>query len=196
MKTENRILQRQAREDLLGKWPLAIGAFFLYQVFLVSFQSIPKVGGIIYILIAGPLTLGIAIFSLSLSRHQNPKIENIFLGFQRFSISLTAFLLVTVFVILWSLLLVVPGIIAALSYSMTYYILVDDTSISAREAMRKSKKMMQGNKWKLFCLHLRFVGWTILCVLSLGIGFLWLVPYVQISVAKFYDDLKRLEVVE
>ena len=87
------------------------------------------------------------------------------------------------------LLLIIPGIIAALSYAMTYYIIVDNESIGALEAIRQSKEMMRGNKWKLFCLGLRFFGWSLLCLLTLGIGYLWLIPYMAISFAKFYGDI-------
>jgi uncharacterized membrane protein len=68
--------------------------------------------------------------------------------------------------------------------------LADDNSIKAMEAIDKSKKMMDGYKWKYFCLGLRFLGWALLCILTLGIGFLWLMPYMQVSMAKFYDDVK------
>jgi uncharacterized membrane protein len=94
------------------------------------------------------------------------------------------------FILLWTLLLIIPGIIAAISYSMTFYILADDNSIGAMDAIDKSKKMMDGYKWKCFCLGLRFLGWALLCILTLGIGFLWLMPYMQVSMAKFYDDVK------
>jgi len=95
-----------------------------------------------------------------------------------------------IFILLWTLLLIVPGIIAAISYSMTFYIIADDNSIAAKEAIDKSKKMMDGYKWKFFCIGLRFFGLALLCVLTLGIGFLWLFPYIQVTVAKFYDDIK------
>ena len=191
MKTENSMIMKQARDALKGKWGLTIGTFVVYFLISMAVGSIPKVGPLISCLIAGPLTLGMAIFSLSLSRNQNPKLDQIFLGFKRFGTSLAAYLLIILFVILWSLLLIVPGIIASLSYSMTFFILVDDSSVGARDAIRKSKKMMYGNKWKFFCLELRFLGWVILAMLTLGIGFLWLVPYVKISMAKFYDDIKN-----
>ncbi len=96
-----------------------------------------------------------------------------------------------IFVFLWSLLLIIPGIIATLSYSMTYFIIADNNSITALEAITKSKEMMRGNKWKFFCLGLRFLGWSLLCVVTLGIGFLWLTPYMSVSSAQFYDDLKE-----
>jgi len=100
----------------------------------------------------------------------------------------------SLFILLWSLLLIIPGIIAALSYSMTFYILADDNSIGAMDAINKSKKMMYGYKWKYFCLGLRFLGWAILCILRLGIGFLWLSPYVHVSVTKFYEDIKENQI--
>jgi uncharacterized membrane protein len=94
------------------------------------------------------------------------------------------------------LLLIVPGIIAALSYSMTYFIIAENDSIGSLEAITKSKEMMRGNKWKLFCLCCRFLGWILLCILTIGIGFLWLYPYMMVSFAKFYDDIKRQEITE
>jgi uncharacterized membrane protein len=95
-----------------------------------------------------------------------------------------------VFILLWMLLLIIPGIIAALSYSMTFYIIADDETMDAMEAIDKSKAMMDGYKWKYFCLALRFVGWALLCILTLGIGFFWLMPYMQVTNAKFYEDVK------
>ena len=88
------------------------------------------------------------------------------------------------------LLLIVPGIIAAISYSMAFFIQRDNPDMKAMEAIDASKKMMYGYKWKYFCLGLRFLGWFILGILSCGIGFLWILPYLYISTAKFYIDLK------
>jgi uncharacterized membrane protein len=147
------------------------------------------VGTLVSIVITGPLTLGWVGFVLALSRNQNPKFEQIFGGFNRFGTALGAYLLTLLFIILWMLLLIVPGIMAALSYSQTFYILSEDPSIGAMDAIRKSKEMMYGNRWKLFCLWLRFIGWLLLCILTLGIGFFWLAPYMAVSMAKFYDDL-------
>ena len=78
---------------------------------------------------------------------------------------------------------------AGLSYAMTFFILADDDTVGPRQAISKSKEMMTGNRWKLFCLTCRFWGWSLLCVLTCGIGFIWLFPYMAISMAKFYDDL-------
>ena len=190
MKTENAVLMKRARESLSGKWGLAIGTFFVYILIIVVAGRIPKVGFVVSLLVTGPLVLGMVIFSLAISRNTGAKFEQMFEGFKQFSRTLVAYVLVTLFVILWMLLLIVPGIIAGLSYSMTFYILADDRSIGVRDAMRKSKKIMDGYKWKYFCLQLRFIGWALLSILTLGVGFLWLIPYMQISQAKFYDDLK------
>ena len=95
------------------------------------------------------------------------------------------------FVTLWSLLLFVPGIIKSLSYAMTNYILVDRPELSANEAINLSKDMMYGHKFDLFYLYLSFAGWFILCLFfTLGIGFLWFLPYVQTAQAAFYADVK------
>jgi uncharacterized membrane protein len=92
------------------------------------------------------------------------------------------------------LLLIIPGIIAAISYSMTFYILADDNSLTAMEAIDKSKAMMEGYKLKYFYLSLRFLGWALLAILTFGIGFLWLAPYMMVASAKFYDDIKNTPV--
>jgi uncharacterized membrane protein len=197
MITENVVLMRNARESLTGKWGLAIGTFVIYFIISGAIQAIsreiPSVG-IISLIIGGPFALGIATFSLALSRNQDARLEQIFQGFNNFGTALVAYLLMILFIVLWALLLIVPGIIAAISYSLTFFILSEDPSMKAMDAIDKSKKMMDGYKWKYFCLMLRFIGWSLLCLLTLGIGFLWLVPYIQVTLAKFYDDVKANQI--
>lgn len=191
MKTENWILMKQARESLTGKWGLAIGTSALYFVIIVIVGNFKNIGTLISFLVSGSLAFGLCTFFLSISRNTQPKLEQLFSGFKNFSKTLIAYLLVLIFSLLWSLLLIVPGIIAAISYSQTFFILVDDKTISAPLAIKKSKKIMYGHKWKYFCLGFRFFGWGLLSILTLGIGFLWLFPYMQVSMAKFYDDIKE-----
>lgn len=191
MKTENAVLMQMARKSLKNKWGLAIGACVVYFVILSVIQIIPVAGVVATIIIAGPMSLGLVIFYLSISRDQDAKLEQLFKGFNHFGPALVTYLLVSLFTFLWTLLLIVPGIIASFSYSMSLYILADDPSISGREAIRKSKEIMNGNKGKLFCLCMRFLGWFLLGILSLGIGFLWIAPYMQTSIANFYNDLKK-----
>jgi uncharacterized membrane protein len=131
MKTENVVLMQMARESLKGKWGLAIGTLVVYIIISVALQIIPYVGPIASLIISGPFSLGLAYFSLSISRNQNAKLEQIFQGFNNFGTALGAYLLRLLFIILWALLLIIPGIIAAISYSMTFYILADDHSIGA-----------------------------------------------------------------
>lgn len=99
-------------------------------------------------------------------------------------------LLMGIFIFLWSLLLIVPGIIKAYSYAMTPYILVDRPELSVRDAIRLSGRMMSGRKLDLFCLHLSFIGWMLLCILTLGIGILFLSPYMMTTQAAFYQDVR------
>ena len=189
-KTENKDLMAQAREALKGNWGLAIGANVIYLVIICAVQNIPKFGGGIAIIVGAPMAVGIAGFCLSLARKQEARLVQIFDGIKKFWACLGTYLLTMIFIILWALLLIVPGIMAAYSYAMIYFILADNDEIGPLEAIAKSKEMMRGNRWKLFCLGLRFIGWGILCLLTLGIGFLWVLPYFYVAYAQFYDDIK------
>ena len=188
--TPNLELMRMARTSLKDKWGIAIGACFVFIVIIVTLTTLPIVGQVASLIISGPFALGLAQFSLGISRGEEVKIEQIFGGFKRFETSLAGYLLVFIFTLLWTLLLIIPGIIASISYALTFYIIADNPNIGAMDAIDQSKKMMYGYKWKYFRLCLRFVGWALLCILTLGIGFFWLVPYMQVTLAKFYEDVK------
>ncbi len=188
-KKDNVLLMKEARETLAGRWGLAVGFCFLYVLVLMVVRAPHKIGPLIGLIIGGPMLFGLSTFSLAFSRRQEASVSQLFVGFNEFGRPLVAYLLMVLFILLWSLLLIIPGIIAALSYSQTFFILAEDKTISGGDAIKKSKMMMQGNKKKLFFLMLRFFGWFLLSILTFGIGFLWLVPYVQITTAKFYDDI-------
>jgi uncharacterized membrane protein len=196
MKTENVLLMQQAREALKGKWDIAVGGCFLYMFITLVAGAPRKIGALIGFLIHGPMFVGLSTFSLSLARKEKASISQLFIGFDEFIKMLTAYFFMMLFIFLWALLLIVPGIIAALSYSQTFFILAEDKSIDARAAIEKSKMMMLGNKKKLFYLCLRFFGWFLLGILSMGIGFLWIMPYFQVTMAKFYDDISGKTVAE
>ncbi len=189
MATANQILRQEAQRSLAGKWPLAIATFLVYTIITSAFGAARGLG-ILGLLIAGPMALGAAYFSLALSRGKDARLEQLFDGFRLYAKALGTHLLMLLFVVLWLLLLIVPGIIAALSYSMSFYILADHPDLSPREVLRRSELMMYGYKAKLFSLFMWFLLLSILCVLTLGIGFLWLIPYVHVCMAKFYDDIK------
>ena len=101
-----------------------------------------------------------------------------------------AMLLVYLFAALWALLLIIPGIIKGLAYSMTPFIIKEYPELSANQAIDLSIKMMKGHKFDLFYLYLSFLGWIILSMLTLGIGLLWVIPYMQTTVAAFYQEVK------
>lgn len=191
MLTANRDLMQQARESLKGNWTLAVIGNAIYLILLFLVQGIPLIGWIGGLVIGGPLTLGWTIFFLNLVRRQEAQLAQLFDGFYRFVNAFLAYLLMILFIFLWSLLLLIPGIVAFLSYSMTFFILTDHPEMEGLVALRNSKVLMKGNRWKLFCLFWRFLGWFLLGVLSLGIGFLWIVPYLQTALAQFYDDVKK-----
>ena len=189
--TANRDLMTMARQQLKGLWGLGVGVTLIIFAISIGLNSIPKVDGIIDFIITGPFMIGIAMFYLTVARKQNaPLVGQIFEGFNYFGDGFVAFLLMTIFILLWALLLIIPGIVACLSYAMTYFILAENPQTRGLEAIRKSKAMMKGYRWKLFCLGLRFIGWLILGILSLGIGFLWIKPYFLTSLANFYIDIK------
>lgn len=191
MVTENREFTLRARNTLAGKWPLAIGTFFVYGLIEGITSQVA-----LNLIIGGAMQLGISIFALNLVRGKKAEFSQLFDGFSNFANALVAYLLSALFIFLWTLLLIIPGIIAAMAYSQTFYILVDNKELSGLDAIRKSKEMMQGHKMRYFMLCLRFVGWFILSILTLGIGLLWLIPYATVSFAHFYDDLKQNQKVQ
>lgn len=140
-----------------------------------------------------PLGFGLLVCMLELVRgHQDDTLRNMFhYGFGwKYWRSLGCMLLVTIYTVLWTLLLVIPGIIKAYAYSMSCYIARDCPEMKVDDCIYMSRKMMNGFKFKLFLLDLSFIGWGILCILSLGIGFLWLIPYMYSSRACFYEERK------
>tara|TARA_B110000003_G_scaffold274402_1_gene314303 strand:+ start:2007 stop:2621 length:615 start_codon:yes stop_codon:yes gene_type:complete len=194
MVTENAELMKMARQSLEGRWWQFIKATLVYYIVLIPIQlislSLPITSNVISLLVGAPLALGFIIFSLNFTRKKEAKIVDLFQGFNNYKTVLLTYLLVLANVILRMLLLIVPGIIAAFSYSMVFYILADNPDISPTNALKKSKDMMMGYKWKIFFLGLSFLGWALLAILTLGVGLLWLMPYIQVSTINFYEDIK------
>ncbi|GHT21911.1 hypothetical protein FACS189430_02820 [Bacteroidia bacterium] len=137
------------------------------------------------------LGYGLAVTFLKNFRREAIDAGTLFVGFRNYFKVLGPMLLVGLYTFLWTLLFIVPGIIKAYSYAMTAYILHDDLTVGADEAIERSKAMMNGYKAKLFLLDLSFIGWGLLCVLTLGIGLLWLIPYMQTSRAAFYEEVRN-----
>jgi uncharacterized membrane protein len=191
MPTSARI-RELARGSLSGNWTAAVLHFLLYYVIVAvsgGFSRIPAIGWIVPVLVSGPMMYGLYTYFLELSRGKIPSTETLFSGFSRFVDTFLLYLLTSIFVFLWTLLLIVPGIIAAFRYSQAYYILKENPGISALEAINRSKVMMVGHKGRLFVLALSFIGWFLLSCITFGIGFLWLAPYFFTASGHFYNDL-------
>lgn len=179
-------IKRNAKKNLSGKWGLAIGLFLIMGL-LIGITSFIFVGPII---IAGPLMLGFYICYLKMQRNQDVEFEELFSGFNNFVTSMVTYLLIFIYTFLWSLLFIIPGIIKALSYSMSLFILADNPNMKANEAITKSKEMMNGHKWELFLLYLSFIGWMLLTILTFGILVIYVGPYMYASLAAFYEEIK------
>lgn len=113
------------------------------------------------------------------------------LGFGNWLHVVWGMILSTIYIFLWTLLLIIPGIIKSYSYALTPYILVEHPEMSANEAIEESMRLMDGHKFDLFYLQLSFIGWAILSILSLGLGVFWLIPYQMTAQAAFYRDIKN-----
>lgn len=208
----NSELRAQARERLDGKWGTFVLMTFLMLVIQTILQIPGYIGSLLEILspenvlaslsfsnisnilslLALPLSWGLTVSLLRNHREESVDLENLFDGFRggRYTRVFCALFLVNLFTFLWTLLLIIPGIIKAFSYALTPYIIMDEPELTAKQAIARSCEIMQGRRWKLFCLYLSFIGWGILCLLTFGIGFLWLVPYMNASVAAFYEDAR------
>lgn len=140
-------------------------------------------------LIVIPLSWGFEVSFLPLVRQQaTPRVDNLLSGYRDLARVLGTGVLTYIYIFLWSLLLIVPGIIKCFSYALTPYILADRPDLKYNGAIELSMRMMQGYKAKLFWLYLSFIGWALLCILTLGIGFLWLIPYINTTLAHFYEE--------
>lgn len=170
---------------------VALILMMILFVALIIALVIPMVLAGAQFIIGGAVTLGYIKFNLDLVDGKKPQLSDLFSQFSQFGQAFLLQLLRNIFTVLWSLLFVIPGIIAVYSYAMAPYILYENPEMSGLDAITESKKLMEGNKWRLFCLDFSFIGWDILCVFTLGIGYLWLFPYREAAYAAFYRDLKQ-----
>ncbi len=181
--------RRSAWNMLSGNWVTFVLIEIIASVIAsacAGASSFFGVGAIVSLIISGPLGLGMAICYLKLVRGERAEISNMFDGFKNFMSAFLLNLLNGLFIFLWSLLFIIPGIIKSYAYSMSTYILADNPSTDPNSARLQSIELMRGNKWRLFCLDLSFIGWYILGILTLGILFLWITPYHSAARAAFY----------
>ena len=194
-------LKDHALVSLEGNWSdAAIVTFVFYFITLILSEGITSFIGnegarltvmVLYALICAPLTWGFVVMFLDFIRGDKLRSGKLFDGYKgNWMRIFTTYLLVEIYTALWTLLLIVPGIIKSLSYSMTFFVLRDNPHLSNNAAIEKSMQLMDGHKMQLFRLYLSFIGWFILALLTLGIGFILLVPYVNTTLAHFYEQLK------
>lgn len=187
----NSELRAVSRTTLSGNWMMAALATLVYLLIAGGISSIPVAGSVLAIIITYPLAYGFAILFLDLFREGKPiDIGKLFDGFKDFGRVWGTLILVAIYTILWTCLLIIPGIVKSYSYALTPFILKDEPELKYNAAIEKSMRMMDGYKMKLFLLDLSFIGWMILSILTLGIGLLFLQPYMNTARAAFYEDLK------
>ena len=156
---------------------------------LITVLGIAFVIGIVLFFIGSIVELGYNRFNLNLIDGEEVSIGQVVSYFPHWKKAISVSFLRWLYTFLWSLLFIIPGIIASYSYTMATYIMAENPDISAREALRWSKDIMQGNKWRLFCLSFSFIGWSLLCVFTFGIGNLWLIPYEKAAITDFYREV-------
>lgn len=169
----------------LGMHQIAISPAFAFAAVAVYILGMP--------LLTMPLTLGFDYASNRLLvEGDNRAVGNLFRdSFGRWGRKVWGMFLMNFFISLWSLLLIIPGFIKYYAYALTPYILIDNPELSANQAINLSQKMMKGHKFDMLILHLSFIGWIFLCIFTLGIGLLWLLPYMMTAQAAFYQDVKK-----
>ena len=199
----NQEYKNRALASLEGNWgTAAIATLILFaitgcvgSVITMPFGSdSPTSMGIngIWSLLCLPLEWGYTVWFLKLIRKEDIRYESLFDGYKDFVRTFLTYFLYGIAVAIGTLLFIVPGIILAIGLMMSIYLIKDDKEISAMDALKKSWEMMKGHKMNLFMLGLSFIGWFILCILTLGIGFLFLVPYIDTAFAYYYEDLKSV----
>ena len=210
-----------ARKGLSGNWGKSIGVLAAYLILLVGVSLFHFIGPLLQIIFSAPLVVGLTVFFLATLRGQNNPFTLLFDGFNRFGTSLCTYLLIVLICLAWAIpffLLAIPlfffiktspmptiialeavmflsyalfMLILQMRYGLALFVVADDSSVRARQAIRRSIELMKGNYGRLGLLWLRFIGWQLLCVLTLGIGLIWLAPYFMAATTAFYDDLTR-----
>lgn len=189
-------LKQKANEQIKGN----IWMLFLISLVMTIFVGAPTfifhrfhlqvVGSLIELFMIGPISIGYYRVFLGLTKYEKPNFDTFFSGFNVFGKSLALILLVDIFTLLWTLLLFIPGIIKAYSYSQALYILAENPDKTPMQCIRESQEMMQGHKWELFVFELSFILWVLLTVITFGIAGIYTIPYIQAGYTNFYLSIK------
>jgi len=197
-------LKSHAKDQLRGKWGLAVGGFFLAtfipqvisQVLnkLADKDSLPLIliAFLATMVITSLMSVGMCKFSLNYAANdETPALGDIFFGFKVILKALGVYFLMTIIIFIGIILLVVPGIILSFMFSQAFYILANDNSKSVIDCLKESAAMMKGYKFDFFVLSLSFLGWLLLGAIPLFIGLLWVIPYMQVTMASFHLKVKN-----
>ncbi len=197
----NRVeIKTKAKEIIKGRlWDFWKG-YLIYAVIvsvlegllgLIFKENLAIVGSLIAALVTAPLSYGAIYYMMKYARGEALDINDIFKFKKQWIPTFLLTFLISLFTSLWMLLLIIPGIIAALSYSMSQYIYCDSEK-EPMQCIKDSKEMMDGYKWDYFVFGLSFVGWTLLGALTFGLLYIWLTPYMMTAEVLYYDELKKV----
>lgn len=195
MNISNSEIRAKARaalgNEIFGRtWLMALLVGLIISAILGAANSLCM--GLGSLLLSGPLYVGLYKTYLKIAQgDQDVKIETAFEGCYSFGPNLVLGLMHTLYIFLWTLLFIIPGIIKSYSYALAYYIKAEHPEYGWRECLNESEKMMQGNKMRLFILHLSFIGWALLSIFTFGLASLWVNAYQQTATAIFYEELKK-----
>lgn len=197
-------LKSKAKEQLKGRWGLAIITVLVSNLIINSYNMFKGVDFVIEIsenltltlnlislIFGGVVSTGLSKFLLNFTTNREvPKFADLFSQFKIFFKALGLFILMGIAIILGTLFFIIPGIIVALMFSQAFYILAENPNKGIFECLEESSNLMHGYKWELFVLQLSFIGWELLAVLTFGIASLWINPYQKVTEANFYLKLK------
>ena len=175
---------RLAAKSQCSEYSNTLALIYLVYGAIVSILTASSFG-ILGVLVLGPLNMGLAYICKQVDKKGEVDLEKLFDGFKQFGSAVVLELLLTLYLVLWSL-LIIPVFIKIYSYSMAYFIQQDNPDMSANDCITESRRIMNGNKWKLFCLDLSYLGWIILCILTFGILIFWVSPKMQQAKYLFY----------
>ena len=183
-------LMRKARTVLEPQWFIAIGVCLVYGLAVALPAELNGFGEMVSFLLAGPLQLGLVFFFLNLVREEETRFELLFEGFKPLVTVLLCYGIITLLTLVGLVLLIIPGIVVALGFSMTYYVIAEDPEISFQAALEQSWKLTDGYKMELLELNLRFIPWYLLGLLCFLVGVFAVIPWHNTATALYYEDLR------
>ena len=186
-------LKNMAKEQIQGKIGILFLIFLIIAIIGAGSAFVPVVGWFATIIIMPAFNISLCMIFLGLAKNEDISVGDAFKGFNITGKAVWLNIITNFFVFLWSLLLVIPGIIKVFSYAAAPFILADNPELTAREALSESKRIMDGHKFDLFVLQLSFFWWYILGAITFGIAYIYVVPYVSATTTNFYNSIKDRE---